>query len=187
MQPNISSPHIIRSSYGFPIQEQFSVRSPQNKPFPQQQSPFYPINPNHHESLTSSIKNMEARIDNVESPGRKKLPSGESSPILYPHTQNKFTPTFPSSNQLRPEETINEQFLRGSCSNVLRKYQQTNLTTSLRNTTHFNPINKFPTSPTESRKHPQDTNPFKNSTASKGGTDSTSSSGTYIQKSARVN
>ncbi len=98
MQPNISSPHIIRSSYGFPIQEQFSIRSPQNKAFPQQQPSYHLINPPHHEGLSSSIKNIEARIDNVESPGRKKLSNGESSPTLYPPSQNRFTPTFPSSN-----------------------------------------------------------------------------------------
>jgi hypothetical protein len=119
MQPNVTPPHIIRSSYGFPIQEQFAVRSP--KGFPQQQ-PYHPINSAHHENLSSSIKNMEARIDNVESPGRKKISTGESSPTLYPPSQNKFAPTFPSGGELRAEDGTNDQFLRGSCSNVLRKF-----------------------------------------------------------------
>lgn len=122
MQPNLSSPHIIRSSYGFPIQEQFSVRSPQNKGFPQPQPPYFPINPTHHESLTASIKNMEARIDNVDSPGRKKFNTGENSPSLFPTGQSKFGPPHPNNNELKVEDTGNEQFLRGSCSNVLRKF-----------------------------------------------------------------
>jgi hypothetical protein len=184
MQPNISSPHIIRSSYGFPIQEQHSLRSPQGKGFPQQQ-PYFPTHHNHQENLSASIKTLEARIDNVESPGRKKLNAGENSPSLFIPNENKFKPHFPSSNDLRVDDLPNEQFLRGSCSNVLRKFEQTsNLTTSLRNTTHFNPISKFPSSPSESRKHPEEANPFKSSNASKGGTESTSSSGTYLQKPA---
>ena len=145
MQPNLSYPHIIRSSYGFPIQEQYVVRTP--KGFPTQQL-LFPLNQNHQENLTASIKNMEARLDHVESPGRKKINNGESSPTLYPLTHNKFAPTFPSGKELRVEEPNTEQFLRGSCSNVLRKFEQASITTSLRNTTHFNPINKFPTSPT---------------------------------------
>lgn len=160
------------------------MRSPQNKGFPQQQPAYYAMNPTHQDSLTASIKNMEARIDYVDSPGRKKTSAGESSPTLYPPAQNKFTPHFPTSNELRPQDSTNDQFLRGSCSNVLRKFDQASLTTSLRNTTHYNPINKFPTSPTESKKQPVEPNPFKNSNASKGGTDSTSSSGTYLQKPA---
>jgi|688.fasta_scaffold336401_1 hypothetical protein len=100
MQPNLSSPHIIRSSYGFPIQEQFVARSP--KGFPQQQ-PYFQISQAHQENLSASIKNMEARLDHVESPGRKKISTGESSPTLYPPGHNKFAPTFPSGNDLRSE------------------------------------------------------------------------------------
>jgi hypothetical protein len=100
MQPNLSSPHIIRSSYGFPIQEQFVARSP--KGFLQQQ-PYFQISQAHQENLSASIKNMEARLDHVESPGRKKISTGESSPTLYPPGHNKFAPTFPSGNDLRSE------------------------------------------------------------------------------------
>jgi hypothetical protein len=55
------------------------------------------------------------------------------------------------------------------------------MASNLRNTTHFNPMSKFPMSPSEIRK-PAEDNPFKSSNVSKGGTESTSSSGTYIQR-----
>ncbi len=47
--------------------------------------------------------------------------------------------------------------------------QGPNVSTNLRNTTHFNPMNKFPMSPSEIRK-PAEDNPFKSSNVSKGGT-----------------
>lgn len=44
-----------------------------------------------------------------------------------------------------PEESSHDQFLRGSCSNLLmKKFESSNnLGSSLRNTTHFKPL-KFP-------------------------------------------
>jgi hypothetical protein len=83
---------------------------------------------------------------------------------------------------MRQGDSSNDTFLRSSCSNILRKMDQgSNVSTNLRNTTHFNPINKFPMSPSEIRK-PAEDNPFKSSNVSKGGTESTSSSGTYLQR-----
>lgn len=59
----------------------------------------------------------------------------------------KFRP-FYNNSELKVEET-HDQFLRGSCSNVLRKFEQNQHSgINLRNTTHFNPINRFPISPT---------------------------------------
>ena len=75
MQPQLSSPHIIRSSYGFPLQEQHVLRSPQSKATYQPYNFFHPP-ANHQESYSASIKHLEARIENVESPGRFKPNSG---------------------------------------------------------------------------------------------------------------
>lgn len=83
------------------MQEQFALRSPQNKGFPQQQPPFFPTHHNHQDNLAASIKSLEARIENVESPGRKKVATGESSPTLFSSTDNKYKPQFPTSTELK--------------------------------------------------------------------------------------
>ena len=110
-----------------------------------------------------------------ESPNRKKM-NGQSSPNIYNHqAQSRFKPQFMNNSELRVEET-SQHLLRGSCSNLFKKFEpkndhQTistnNLGASLRNTTHFNPINKFPTHNAEIKKPFEDSNPFKNSNASK--------------------
>jgi|LakMenE18May11ns_1017448.scaffolds.fasta_scaffold9614035_1 hypothetical protein len=106
---------------------------------------------------------------------------GEASPTLF-QSDPKFKTHFSNNSELRPGDSSNDTFLRSSCSNILRKMDQgSNIATSLRNTTHFNPINKFPMSPSDMKK-PSEDNPFKSSNVSKGGTESTSSSGTYLQR-----
>jgi hypothetical protein len=54
------------------------------------------------------------------------------------------------------DEPISEPLLRGSCQNILRKFDYSNL----RNTTHFNPINKVVTQ-SELRRSPQQNDNFK--------------------------
>jgi len=56
MQSNATSPTFIRNSYGFIPQEQFLMRSPQNKGFPTTHQ--FPQHISQQESLSSSIKNL---------------------------------------------------------------------------------------------------------------------------------
>lgn len=72
MQPNFTTSH-IRNTYGFNSQESFQGKSPYNRGFPVQTSP------NH---MTQAIKNLESKHEFNETTGRKKIVSGESSPLL---------------------------------------------------------------------------------------------------------
>lgn len=67
---------------------------------------------------------------------------------------NRFRQQYPQGQQTqqnqydsRNEDQAREQELRGSCQNVLKKFEYSNL----RNTTHFNPLNKFSTNQGEQR------------------------------------
>lgn len=76
---------------------------------------------------------------------------------------NKIKTQFLNNSENKSEEHTIDVNLRGSCSNVLRKCQQTNLTASLRNTTHFNPVNKFNVTTPNLKKQQNDAASFKTS------------------------
>jgi len=86
----------------------------------------------------------------VDSPTRKKFVPGDGSPFLYSQATVANNNVglgksfFPPNQRVNGGESPNDQFLRGSCSNVLRKFDSdANLGTSMRNTTRFNASSKL--------------------------------------------
>jgi hypothetical protein len=88
----------------------------------------FPVPPAH-----DNIRQQESKLEGVESLVRKK----------YSQAEMPF-------KGLSTEEPLSEQFLRGSCQNAVRKFDYT----ALRNTTHFNPMSKFPSTQNELRRSP---------------------------------
>lgn len=127
MQTPHNGGNVLRNSYGFQGQEPPQMRSPPSKGFPMP-APLY-LHP-HPDPIPASIRQMENKIEGVEREVKKKLASDPPYPPKYDLNESRF--------RSPQEEPIQEYLLRGSCQNILRKFDYSNL----RNTTHFNPMAK---------------------------------------------
>ena len=122
MQSQYSSPQHIRNSYGFSMQGGFPGKVEPKKGFPVDGSKT----PNHQrqEHLASAIRNLEDSNASIDSPQLKKFNAGKESPFLSGQGNSgdsKFKAVFPGGKETGGESP-GDQFLRGSCSNVLRKF-----------------------------------------------------------------
>jgi hypothetical protein len=138
-----SSPpgNILRNSYGYQIVDPPPLRSPASKPYP-----FPP----HYSLLNQQESNIKQLENKLEGFGVKKTTQQE---VPYqPQQQLRDPPEgrFKGQYLFAHEEPLSEQQLRGSCQNIIRKFDYT----ALRNTTHFNPLNKPPSAPNELRRSP---------------------------------
>lgn len=81
MQGSHATNNILRNSYGYQITEPPTLRSPNSKGFPMTPQQHY-----HHntDSFTSSIKQLENKLDGVESLVKKKTSQVETG--TQPHT-----------------------------------------------------------------------------------------------------
>jgi hypothetical protein len=108
----------------------------------------------HGDTMAQNIRQQEAKIEGL----MKKKYSQDFPEIQVLKTEgadSRVRPHFPT--KASSEEVLTEQMLRGSCQNVLKKFDYA----SLRNTTNFNPIEKrnpqheLRRSPQEDHKHMQ--------------------------------
>lgn len=127
------SPNILRNSYGYQMQQPPIMRSPNSKVYQNNQ-----YNVNQPESIPNSIRQLQNKLEGVEGLVKKKFTQIES----HPYAQKVETSDNRPKNQFpnyQLEEPLSEHQLRGSCQNIIKKFDYNNL----RNTTHFNPMNKF--------------------------------------------
>lgn len=138
-----SSPpsNILRNSYGYQIMDPSPLRSPVSKPYP------FPAHNSHLNQQESNIRQLENKLEGL---CVKKTIQQETP--YQPQQQLRDPPEgrFKGHNIFEQQEPLNEQLLRGSCQNFMKKFDYT----TLRNTTHFNPLNKPPSAPNELRRSP---------------------------------
>lgn len=149
MQYQFNSPQAFRNSCGFVLNDG-SYKTGIGKSFPVQANK--PTQLQRQEDLAQKISSLEEGHVFTDSPTRKKYVPGDGSPFLYTQStaaNSNMGPGksfFPPNQRSNGGESPNDQFLRGSCSNVLRKFDSdASLGTSMRNTTRFNVTNKLAT------------------------------------------
>lgn len=148
MQGSFTGSNLLRNSYGFQTGETPLLRSGPGKGFPM------PAGYGSHsgqEHIHSSIKQMENKIEGMETLIKKKYVE-PNSPTLPAYSRPENGDPRARGQYLAPpvEEPLSQEMLRGSCQNILKKFDYSNL----RNTTHFNPMNKV-TTHNEMRRSPQ--------------------------------
>lgn len=133
--------NILRNSYGYQIVDPPHLRSPTNKPYP------FPAHYSLVNQQESNIKQLENKLEGF---GVKKTIQQETPYQLQQQPRDPPEPRFKGQYPFAQEEPLSEQVLRGSCQNIMRKFDYT----ALRNTTHFNPLNKQPSAHNELRRSP---------------------------------
>lgn len=136
--------NILRNSYGYQVIDSPPLRSPNNKPF---QMPQHYNNSNMQDNV-SSIKQLENKLEGLTIKKNSQVESNyQSQPVLREGFDARFKG---QQHPFSTEEPLSETLLRGSCQNIMRKFDYNNL----RNTTHFNPLGKPPTTHNELRRSP---------------------------------
>lgn len=136
--------NILRNSYGYQLTDPPQMRSPTNKPF--LVPGHYPPS-NQGESNAVSLKQLENKLEGL---AIKKPSQPESNYQSQPMLRDGFDSRFRGQHPFGNEDQLSEQLLRGSCQNIMRKFDYN----TLRNTTHFNPLGKPPTTHNELRRSP---------------------------------
>jgi hypothetical protein len=133
--------NILRNSYGYQIVDPPPMRSPTAKAYQ------FPAHYSFVNQQESSIKQLENKLE-----GLAVKKSSQPDPNYQPQALQREggEGRFKGQNPFLPEEHLSEQMLRGSCQNFIRKFDYS----ALRNTTHFNPLAKPPSTHNELRRSP---------------------------------
>lgn len=142
-----SSPrnNLLRNSYGYQIVDPPPLRSPTAKAF---LMPAHQNTASQSSSTASSIRQLENKLEGLAA---KKLTQAETNR----QDQQPLQAGLEGQARMRglpfaQNEPLSEGLLRGSCQNVMQKFDYN----VLRNTTHFNPLSKPPPTHNELRRSP---------------------------------
>jgi hypothetical protein len=164
--------NILRNSYGYQIVDSPSLRSPPGKPYP------FPAHYSVLNQQESSIKHLENKLEGFAvKKGTQPEPTYQPQPQLRDTAEGRFKVQHPFGQ----EEQLSEQLLRGSCQNIMRKFDYT----ALRNTTHFNPLNKPPSAPNELRRSPPQEDLYRNQNPNPNKTLAQEPSNTFLRPSEK--